>query len=95
MLAQAYRGTLGYGLKGYTHKHTCFTCTTICQMMISVVDKQEKLETAIDAIAPILLNGLIVFSSAESVRLVHSLPPEIRSKLDRDGRSSRSYRTNG
>jgi hypothetical protein len=43
-------------------------------VMISVVDTREKIEAAIDAIAPMLLHGLIVLSDAEVIRLTHSLP---------------------
>ena len=44
-------------------------------MMISVVDKEEKIAAAIETIAPMLLDALIVLSDAEIIRLIHSLPP--------------------
>jgi PII-like signaling protein len=72
--ATVYRGILGYGLKGHTHEEHFFPGHHDLPVMISVVDTREKIEAAIDAIAPMLLHGLIVLSDAEVIRLTHSLP---------------------
>jgi PII-like signaling protein len=45
-------------------------------IMISVVEAEEKLKPAAEAIEGMLQDGLIVFSDVEIVRLVHSNPPE-------------------
>jgi PII-like signaling protein len=73
--ATVYRGILGYGLKGHTHKSHFLALHNDLPIMISVIDKQDKIEAAIGAIAPMLLDGLIVLSDAEIIRLIHSLPP--------------------
>jgi PII-like signaling protein len=73
--ATVYRGVLGYGLKGQTHKAHLLRLHDDLPMMISVVDKEEKIAAAIEAIAPMLLDALIVLSDAEIIRLIHSLPP--------------------
>lgn len=72
--ATVYRGILGYGLKGHTHKAHLLALHHDLPVMISAVDKQEKIEAVIEVIAPMLLDGLIVLSDAEIIRLIHSLP---------------------
>jgi PII-like signaling protein len=57
--ATVYRGILGYGAKGQTH----------APIMISVVDTEEKLRAAIDAIEAMMHDALIVLSDVEMIRL--------------------------
>jgi PII-like signaling protein len=73
--ATVYRGILGYGLKGHTHRAHLLPLHHDLPLMISVVDKQDKIKAAIEAIAPMLSDGLIVLSDVEVIRLIHSLPP--------------------
>jgi PII-like signaling protein len=74
--ATVYRGILGYGLKGHTHKAHFLPLHNDLPIMISVIDKQDKIDAAIQAITPMLQDALIVLSDAEVIRLIHSLPPK-------------------
>jgi len=74
--ATVYRGILGYGLKGLTHKERLLSLHHDLPIMISVIDSGAKVETAIGAVSEMLSGGLIVLSDAEIVRVVRSLPPD-------------------
>ena len=68
--ATVYRGILGYGAKGHEHKKSFLHVSRDLPIMISVVDRPEKIEQAADAIEAMLEDGLIVVSDAEMIRLV-------------------------
>jgi PII-like signaling protein len=72
--ATVYRGILGYGAKGHTHKSGILPFSRDLPVMISVVDSQQKLERALDEIEPMMQDALIVFSDVEIIRLVRTLP---------------------
>jgi PII-like signaling protein len=74
--ATVYRGILGYGLKGRTHKDQFLALHHDPPIMISVIDSEAKIETAIGAVSEMLVDGLIVLSDAEIVRVIRSLPPD-------------------
>lgn len=42
--------------------------------MIAVVDTEEKIESAINAIKPMIDEGLIVLSDVDVIHLAHSIP---------------------
>jgi len=70
--ATVYRGILGYGAKGHQHKKSFFHPTRDLPVMISVIDTEEKIAAAADAIEGMLQDGLIVVSDVDTVRLVRS-----------------------
>jgi PII-like signaling protein len=72
--ATVYRGILGYGVKGHTHKSGLLPFSRDLPVMISVVDSAEKLTQAIDQIESMMEDGLIVLSDVDVIRLVHSQP---------------------
>ncbi len=74
--ATVYRGILGYGAKGHTHKQSFFHVARDLPIMVAVVETEEKLKQAAEAVEGMLDDGLIVFSDVEIVRLIHSSPPE-------------------
>lgn len=74
--ATVYRGILGYGAKGHTHKQSFFHVARDLPIMISVVESEEKLSQAAEAVESMLQDGLIVISDVDIVRLIHSSPPE-------------------
>lgn len=74
--ATVYRGILGYGAKGHTHKQSFFHVMRDMPIMISVVESEEKLKQAAEAIEGMIEDGLIVISDVEIVRLVHAQAPE-------------------
>ena len=70
--ATVYRGILGYGAKGHTHKESFLHISRDLPMMISIVDTAEKLAEASRAIEAMMEDGLIVFSDVEMIRLARS-----------------------
>ncbi|MBZ5601681.1 MAG: DUF190 domain-containing protein [Acidobacteriia bacterium] len=72
--ATVYRGILGYGAKGHTHKQNLLHTKRDLPVMISVVDSEEKLSQAAEAIEGMMQDGLIAFSDVDIVRLVHANP---------------------
>lgn len=74
--ATVYRGILGYGAKGHTHKSRIINVPHNLPLMIAVVDTEEKIETAISAIKPMIEEGLIVLSDVDVIRLTHAIAVE-------------------
>ncbi len=72
--ATVYRGILGYGAKGHTHRQSFFHTSRDLPVMIAVVDTGEKLAAAAESVGEMIEDGLIVTSDVEIVRLVHELP---------------------
>lgn len=68
--ATVYRGILGYGAKGHTHKRSFMHTSRDLPVMISVVDTEQKLSEAAEAVEEMLQDGLIVISDVDMVRLV-------------------------
>jgi PII-like signaling protein len=72
--ATVYRGILGYGAKGHTHKSHIVNMPHNLPLMIAVVDTEQKIEKAIEAIKPMIEEGLIVLSDVDVIRLAHAVP---------------------
>ena len=67
--ATVYRGILGYGAKGLTHKENFWHLSKDLPIMIAVIDSAEKLSEASVALEEMIADGLIVFSDVVMVRL--------------------------
>lgn len=74
--ATVYRGILGYGAKQHTHKEARFRLSSDAPIMISVVDTASRLDEILEAVAPMIQDGLIVISDVEVHRFVHTLPAQ-------------------
>jgi PII-like signaling protein len=72
--ATVYRGILGYGAKGHTHKERFLHRSKDCPIMIAVVDSPEKILAARDAVTEMIEDGLVVTSDVDIIRLIHSHP---------------------
>ena len=70
--ATVYRGILGYGAKGHTHKTGRLPFSHDLPVMISVVDSEEKLSKALNEVEAMMHDGIIVFSDVDVIRLVHT-----------------------
>ena len=70
--ATVYRGILGYGVKGHTHKSGRLPFSRDLPVMISVVDSEEKLVKAIDEIESMMQDAIIVLSDVDVIRLVRT-----------------------
>jgi|GEM_PF-144383 len=69
--ATVYRGILGYGAKGHTHKQSLLHTSRDLPVMIAVVEAEDKLSQAAGAVEDMLQDGLIVVSDVDIVRLIH------------------------
>jgi len=67
--ATVYRGIMGYGAKGHTHKEDFWHLSKDVPVMLTVIDSAEKLSEAAIALESMIADGLIVFSDVEIVRL--------------------------
>src|SRR5258708_4369056 len=65
--ATVYRGVLGYGAKGHTHREHFLHISKDLPMMIEVVDSPEKIEKAAQAIEAMMEEGLILLSDTDFV----------------------------
>jgi len=72
--ATVYRGILGYGVKGHTHKSGRLPFSRDLPVMIAVVATEEKLGKAINDIESMMQDGIIVLSDVDVIRLVHNNP---------------------
>jgi PII-like signaling protein len=70
--ATVYRGILGYGAKGHTHKSHMLHMGHDYPVMVSVVDTEEKLNGVLDELESMMKDGIIVLSDVDVIRLVHS-----------------------
>ncbi len=72
--ATVYRGVLGYGAKGHTHRESFLHLSRDLPIMISAVDTAAKIQRAAAEIEQMLEDGLIVMSEVEMTRLVRRVP---------------------
>ncbi|HLJ51136.1 MAG TPA: DUF190 domain-containing protein [Bryobacteraceae bacterium] len=70
--ATVYRGILGYGAKGHTHKERMLHFSHDLPVMISIVERAEKVDEIRTALEAMLTDGLIVISDVEMIRLIHN-----------------------
>jgi PII-like signaling protein len=72
--ATVYRGVLGYGAAGRTHKSSRFGFSHDSPIMISVVERPEKLNDLVRVVTEMMQNGIIVTSDVELHQIVHEIP---------------------
>jgi PII-like signaling protein len=67
--ATVYRGILGYGAKGSTHKERFLHISEDLPVMVAVVDSTAKIAEAAAVVEEMMGDGLIAVSDVEVVRL--------------------------
>ncbi|MGC2662091.1 MAG: DUF190 domain-containing protein [Bryobacteraceae bacterium] len=72
--ATVYRGVLGYGVKGHTHKGGRFHLSRDLPIMISVAEKTERVDELVRVMAEMMQDGIIVTSDVEVHTIVRELP---------------------
>jgi uncharacterized protein len=72
--ATVYRGILGYGAKRHTHKPGRFHLSHDCPIMISVIEKPERVEELVQSVAAMMQDGIIVTSDVQLHQIVHEIP---------------------
>lgn len=78
--ATVYRGILGYGAKGHTHKQGRFHLSHDLPIMISVIERPEKVAELVRVISEMMQDGIIVTSDVELHQIVHELPAGVQSR---------------
>jgi hypothetical protein len=73
--ATVYRGILGYGAKGHTHKAGPFHLSHDLPIMISVVERAEKVNDLVGLVAEMMQDGIIVTSDVELHHVEHAEQP--------------------
>jgi PII-like signaling protein len=68
--ATVYRGILGYGAKGSTHRERFLHISEDLPVMIAVIDSHAKIAEAAAAVEEMMGDGLIAVSEINAVRLV-------------------------
>jgi len=68
--ATVYRGILGYGVKRHTHKSGRLHFSRDLPIMISVVERAERLDELVSVVTDMLLDGLVVVSDVEMYRVL-------------------------
>lgn len=71
--ATIYRGILGYGAKGHTHRAGRFHLSHDLPIMISIVERTERVDELIQTVSSMMQEGLIVTTDVQSHRIVHEL----------------------
>lgn len=72
--ATVYRGILGYGAKRHTHKTGRFHLSHDLPIMISVVERPEKINELVQVVSAMMQDGIIVTSDVELHQIVHEMP---------------------
>jgi PII-like signaling protein len=72
--ATVYRGILGYGAKGHTHKGGRFHLSHDLPVMVSVIEKPERISELVRVVGEMMQDGIIVTSDVELHQIIHELP---------------------
>ena len=84
--ATVYRGILGYGAKGGTHRERFLHISEDLPVMVAVIDSEAKIAEAAAVVEGMMGDGLIAVSEVDVLRLVRS-----GQWVTRNRRSSWSY----
>ncbi len=72
--ATVYRGIAGYGAKRHPHKGGRFRLSHDLPIMISVIEKPERVTDLVEAVSSMMQDGVIVTSDVELHQIVHEIP---------------------
>jgi PII-like signaling protein len=72
--ATVYRGILGYGAKGHTHRDSFLHLSRDLPVLVTAVDTPERIDRAAAIIEEMMGDGLIVVSDVEMTRVRRALP---------------------
>jgi PII-like signaling protein len=84
--ATVYKGVLGYGAKGHTHRGQGLFHSHDCPVMISVIDSDERVKSAMEILDEMLQDGLVVLSDVDVVRFAH---PSVSMEANDAGNAAR------
>jgi len=70
--ATVYRGIMGYGAQQRIHRGGLLHLSRDLPIMITIVDKEEKIEKVIPVLDDMVSEGLLVLSDVEIIKYTHS-----------------------
>ena len=79
--ATAYKGVMGYGAQQRVHKRGFLGLSTDLPIMISVVDREEKIRAILPLLDEMVSEGLVTLSDVEVIKYTHSHPDDIEFSL--------------
>ncbi len=71
--ATVYRGIFGYGAKRHTHKTGRFHISHDLPIMISIIERPEKIDELVQLVSSMMPDGLIVTSDVELQQIVREI----------------------
>jgi hypothetical protein len=72
--ATVLRGIMGYGARQRIHKSRLLALSTDLPIMITVIDKPEKVEQIIPMLDGMVADGLIALTDVEIIKYSHGEP---------------------
>jgi PII-like signaling protein len=69
MFAIAYRGVEGFGASARIHRHTALSGSKAAPVMMTIIDRPEKIDKLMPLLDRAVEEGLIAISSVEVIRL--------------------------
>jgi PII-like signaling protein len=87
--ATVYKGVMGYGAQQRMHKSGFLGLSRDLPIMITVVDKEEKVRAVLPVLDEMVSEGLLVLSDVEVIKYAHSHPdkPELSLSPERSRKS--------
>jgi PII-like signaling protein len=87
--ATVYKGVMGYGAQQRMHKSGFLGLSRDLPIMITVVDKEEKIRAILPVLDEMVSEGLLVLSDVEVIKYAHSHPnePELSLSPERNRKS--------
>ena len=74
--ATVYKGVMGYGAQQRMHKSGFLGLSHDLPIMITVVDKEEKIRSVLPVLDEMVSEGLLVLSDVEVIKYAHTHPTE-------------------
>jgi len=74
--ATVYKGVMGYGAQQRMHKSGFLGLSRDLPIMITVVDKEEKIRAVLPVLDEMVSEGLLALSDVEVIKYAHSHPDE-------------------
>jgi hypothetical protein len=72
--ATVYKGVMGYGAQQRMHKSSRLGLSRDMPIMITVVDKEEKIRNILPVLDEMVAEGLLVLSDVEVIKYAHTHP---------------------
>jgi PII-like signaling protein len=72
--ATVYKGVMGYGAQQRMHKSGFLGLSHDLPIMITVVDKEDKIRAVLPVLDEMVSEGLLVLSDVEVIKYAHSHP---------------------